>query len=56
MAELYFVNEKTGKKYQVIKFDRDAGTVHLKGEHGEFVEKFDKERFQMMGYTLSQGS
>lgn len=56
MAELYFENEKTKKRYTVIRFDRNAGTVTLRGEHGvDFTEPYDKERFQQMGYQLKQG-
>lgn len=54
MAEVYFENEKTGKKYLVLKFDREAGTVRLKGPQGEFDEKYDKEHFKKLGYTLRQ--
>jgi hypothetical protein len=54
VANFYFVNEKTGKKYQVLAFDRDAGTVRLKGELAEFTERFDKERFKQWGYVLKQ--
>jgi hypothetical protein len=53
MSELAFVNEKTGKRYKVVKFDREAGKVTLIGEHGvEFTEKFDKELFKRLGYNL----
>lgn len=53
--ELFFENTKTGKKYKVLKFDREAGKVRLVGEHNvEFEEKFDKELFQKLGYELKQ--
>lgn len=53
MSEVAFVNEKTGKAYKVVKFDREAGKVTLVGEQGvEFTEKYDKELFQKLGYTL----
>lgn len=53
---VFFVNSKTGRKYKVLKFDRDAGKVHLQGEAGvEFVENYDKELFQKLGYELQQG-
>lgn len=54
MTDLYFRNEATGNKYKVVKFDREAGTVTLRGKFGEFTEKFDKEKFQRMGYTLEK--
>jgi hypothetical protein len=53
MAEMAFVNEKTGKKYRIVKFDQSAGKVTLIGEHGvEFTEKFDRALFQRLGYNL----
>lgn len=56
MAKLLFVNEKTGKTYEVVRFDQEAGKVYLKGEHGvEFGEDYDKELFQRLGYKLKQG-
>ncbi len=48
----YFKNEKTGKKYLVLSFDKEAGTVRLKGPFGEFSEPYDKDRFVKMGYKL----
>jgi hypothetical protein len=56
MAKVYFVNSKTGKKYEVLKFDRAAGKVQLVGEHAvPFEERYDKEMFQRLGYELQQG-
>jgi hypothetical protein len=53
MPEIAFVNQKTGKRYRVVTFNKDAGTVTLVGEHGvEFTEPYSKERFQELGYTL----
>lgn len=54
MSDLYFVSEATGNKYKVVKFDKAAGTVTLKGKFGEFTENFDKEKFKRMGYELVQ--
>jgi glutamine amidotransferase-like uncharacterized protein len=54
MANLYFRNEKTGKKYQVVSMDKDAGTILLRGEHAEFTEKYDKDRFKKLGYVLEK--
>jgi len=48
-----FVNQKTGRKYEVVRFDKDAGTVTLRGEAGiEFTEPYSKERFVNLGYEL----
>lgn len=53
MPEIVFVNEKTGKKYRVVSFDKEGGTVTLVGEHGvEFTENYSKELFQKLGYKL----
>lgn len=54
MTNLYFKNRHTGKKYKVIKLDKEAGVVILKGAHGEFSEPYDKKRFKQMGYTLEK--
>ena len=54
MVKLFFKNKKTNKRYRVVKIDKDAGTVTLKGEHAEFVEPYDKARFQELGYVLEK--
>lgn len=55
MAELFFENVHTGKRYKIVSFDKDAGTVTLIGPHNmPFTEKYTKERFEQMGYTLKQ--
>jgi hypothetical protein len=50
--KIYFRNKQTGKKYEVIKLDREKGEVTLKGQYKSFVERYDKERFQRLGYEL----
>lgn len=52
MAELYFRNIHTGKRYKVIRLDRRSGEIVLKGEYAEFTEPYDKERFKRLGYVL----
>jgi hypothetical protein len=53
MAEAVFESAKTHKKYAVVKFDREAGKVTLRGESGtEFTEKYKPELFRQMGYEL----
>jgi hypothetical protein len=55
VAKLFFENVHTKKRFEVVNFDREAGTVTLIGSHNlQFTEKFTKERFQEMGYTLKQ--
>lgn len=52
MPKIYFQNTHTGRKYELLAMDKEKGEVTLKGEHSPFVEKYDKERFQRLGYTL----
>lgn len=54
MTNLFFKNQRTGKKYKVIKLDKEKGQIILQGAHGEFAEPYDKERFKQMGYTLEK--
>lgn len=55
MADLVFENTHTQKRYKIVSFDREAGTVTLIGPHNmPFTEKYSKERFEQMGYTLKQ--
>lgn len=56
MPELYFTNTSTQKRYRIIRFDKEAGTVVLQGATGgEFTEKYSRERFEGMGYQLTKG-
>jgi len=50
MSKTFLVNDETGKKYEVVKFDKAEGTITLKGERSTFTEPFDKEKFKAMGY------
>lgn len=53
--KLFFRNKASGVAYRVIKLDpKDAKDrkVVLQGEHGQFTEPFDPERFRRMGYDL----
>lgn len=52
--KLFFRNEKTGKRYRVVRMNKDEGTVVLRGEHAEFTENYDKDRFKQMGYILEK--
>jgi hypothetical protein len=51
---LYFENNKTGKKFRVVSIDKEQGTITLKGDHAEFTEAYDKDRFKSMGYQLKR--
>lgn len=50
--KIYFRNEKTGKRYRVVRMNKAEGTVVLRGDHAEFTETYDKEKFKRMGYVL----
>lgn len=52
MRKLYFRNTKTGKRYLVVKIDKAANTITLKGAVSAFTEPYDKDRFKRMGYVL----
>lgn len=52
MADVYFKNIRTGLKYRVVGMDKVKGEVTLASEHGQWVEAYDKERFQRLGYIL----
>jgi hypothetical protein len=54
MSTLYFENTKNGKRYKVIKVDKEKGEITLQGQFNEFIEKYDKERFTRLGYKLIQ--
>jgi hypothetical protein len=55
MADVYFESIHTKKRYKVVRFDQQAGTVTLLGPHNvEFTEPYSKERFQEMGYRPVQ--
>lgn len=52
---LYLLNEKTGKRYDVVKFDPEAQTITCKGPiGGQFTEPFDRAKLLRMGYELKQ--
>jgi hypothetical protein len=53
MAEkIYFRNKQTGKKYLLLKLDKDKGEVTLQGQFSTFTERYSKERFLRLGYAL----
>tara|TARA_R110000868_G_scaffold261331_3_gene519428 strand:+ start:6260 stop:6448 length:189 start_codon:yes stop_codon:yes gene_type:complete len=54
MAKLYFRNQKTNKRYEVVRMDKEKNEVTLRGETAEFVEPYDKERFKQLGYVLER--
>lgn len=50
----FFVNEKSGRAFEVISVDKERGKVTLKGEYSTFEEDYSKERMQELGYTLEK--
>ena len=53
-TKIFFRNQKTGRRYLVVRIDKDKNEIVLKGEYAEFVEPYDKERFKKLGYTLER--
>lgn len=42
----------THKRYKVVSFDEEKNTVTLQGAAEPFTEKFDRKRFETMGYKM----
>jgi hypothetical protein len=40
---IFFKNIETGREYDIVAIDKEAGTVTLKGELIEFTEPFPKD-------------
>lgn len=52
--KLFLRSTVTGKRFEVVSRDKEAGTVILKGELAEFEEKFDPAIFKAQGYVLEK--
>lgn len=52
--KVFFINEKTGKRFEVVSRDQAKGTIVLRGSFGDFTETYSKERFKELGYKLVQ--
>lgn len=54
MAEFFFLNDATGKRYDVVNINKEKGTIDLRGPHTNrvFTEKYDAAQFAKMGYRL----
>ena len=48
----FFINEKTGRKFEVIEFDKATQKMKLKGELGTFTEAYNKATWKALGYKL----
>jgi hypothetical protein len=54
MASFLF-NNKTNRKFEIVKLDRETNTLTLKGETGgTFEEPYDKSRLKELGYQYVQ--
>lgn len=51
-TKVFFMNEKTKKKYEVIWINQTTGKIRLKGTSHEFEDDYSKERFEKLGYKL----
>ena len=51
-VKAYFENQMTKRRFEIISFDKEAGTVTLKGSHSTIEEPYDKDRLKKMGYKL----
>lgn len=49
---LYLENKTTARRYRVVRLDKEAGKLWLKGDYGEFDVDYDKDRLKQMGYAL----
>jgi hypothetical protein len=52
IEKLFLENKTTGRKYKVLRFDKEANKLWLTGDYGEFDVEFDKENLKKMGYAL----
>lgn len=52
--KLYLKNVETGKRYEIVKRDAEAGTITLRGETAEFTEAYNKDRITKLGYVLEK--
>ena len=51
MAKKYLLRHvETGAEYEIVAVDQTHGVVTLQGQHTQFNEPMDWERFKAMGY------
>jgi hypothetical protein len=51
MAEaMFLLNERTGKKFRIIKIDATKKEITLKGDHNAFTDPYDIEKLKKLGY------
>ena len=54
MTTLYFKHTKTGKRFKILRHEKESNEVVLQGSYAEFKVKFDKDWLKEMGYTLER--
>ena len=52
--KIYFTNAQTGKRYEVVAWDKETNKVTLSNDGATFVEEYSKERFKRLGYKLEK--
>lgn len=50
----YLLNKKTGRRFEIVAFDKERGKIKLKGQTAEFEEDFDRAKIEKLGYKLLQ--
>ena len=53
--KIYLKHPKTGRRFEIVKIDKERGKVTLKGAHATFVEDWKPEQFKKDGYVLEKG-
>jgi len=52
MPKLFLVHDATGKKYEILRVDRDSGMMTLQGPRAKFDEVYDPAALKQRGYSL----
>lgn len=50
----YFVNEKTGREYKIVAFDKATNKLKIQGQLSVFEEDYDKDSLKKLGYKIIQ--
>lgn len=48
----FLIHGETGREFEVIKIDREANTITLKGEYSTFTDPLDKGALVGLGYNM----
>jgi len=53
MANYHLIHRETGKRFEILRIDRKAGMMTLRGSRGgEFEEPYDPDGLKQRGYML----